>query len=423
MGNLKSSWWKMPCALVALGAATAVAAPAQQTQGSPTFTVVHTFTDSPDGAAPEGGLVYCAAGNLCGTTVEGGLLDQGTVYEIDKTGAERVLYRFRGGNDGYIPVGVLTVGPAGKLYGATVAGGSKAPDVCDGYGCGTVFELDRTTGKETVLHAFEAGSGRDGSEPEAGLVLDGAGNLYGTTVLGGTFFGAVFTIDAAGRESLLHSFNGTTAGAYPAAALILDGAGSLYGTTTGTLGLESVTGATGRDGSVDYGTVFELTATGQEIVLHSFTGTPDGAFPIARLVRDQAGNLYGTTEEGGTGSCGTVFKVTPTGHETVLHNFTCTPDGAYPYAGLVRDPQGNLYGTTSQGGAYGQGAVFELSPNGAERLLYSFTGGDDGANPRADLLLDPAGNLYGTTSFGGDLSLCPAFGESGCGVVFKLTLR
>ena len=422
MSKLKFSWWKMPCALVALGAATAVAAPAQQTQGTPTFTVVHTFTDSPDGATPGGGLVYCAASNLCGTTVGGGLLDQGTVYEIDKTGAERVLYSFRGGNDGDIPVGVLTVDPAGNIYGATVGGGSKSPDVCDGYGCGTVFELDES-GKETVLHAFETGRDRDGSEPEAGLVRDGAGNLYGTTVLGGSFFGAVFRIDAAGQETLLRSFNGTTDGAYPGAALIRDAAGSLYGTTTGALGLESVMRAAGRDGSAEYGTVFKLTATGQEIVLHTFTGTPDGAFPIARLVRDQAGNLYGTTEEGGTGSCGTVFEVTPTGNETVLYNFTCTPDGAYPYAGLVRDSAGNLYGTTHSGGAYGQGAVFELSPNGTERVLYSFTGGEDGADPRADLLLDPAGNLYGTTYFGGNLSLCPAFGESGCGVVFKLTLR
>lgn len=422
MRTLKSSWWKMACALAALGAATAIPAPAQQPPGTPVFAVLHTFTESPDGAAPGGGLVNDAAGNLYGTTVEGGLLDQGTVYEIDKTGAERVLYRFRGGDDGYSPVGSLTFDPAGNLYGATVGGGSKSPEVCDGYGCGTIFELAKT-GKQTVLHAFETGSGDDGSEPEAGLVGDGAGYFYGTTILGGTFFGAVFRIDAAGREIILHSFNGTTDGAYPSAALILDAAGSLYGTTTGSLGVASVTPATERDSSADYGTVFKLTATGQEIVLHTFTGTPDGEFPTARLLRDQAGNLYGTTVEGGTGSCGTVFKVTATGHETVLYNFTCTPDGAYPYAGLVRDPAGNLYGTTSEGGAYDQGAVFELSPNGTERVLYSFTGGEDGGRPTADLLLDAAGNLYGTTSFGGDLSLCPAFGESGCGVVFRLTLR
>jgi uncharacterized repeat protein (TIGR03803 family) len=162
--------------------------------------------------------------------------------------------------------------------------------------------------------------------------------------------------------------------------------------------------------------VFKLSPAGTETVLHSFTGH-DGAHPVAGLIADAAGNLYGTTLEGGASNacpsgCGTVFKLSPTGSETILHSFTGEGDGAYPYAGLTRDAAGNFYGTANHGGTHGNGVVFKLSPSGTETVLHSFTGGADGGPPSAGLVRDPAGNLYGTTANGG---------ASGYGVVFKLT--
>src|ERR1700675_318852 len=254
---------------------------------------------------------------------------------------------------------------------------------------------------ETVLHSFAGPP--DGALPNAAFVGDGLGNLYGTTVEGGTFnYGAVFELDAHGNETVLYSFPGP---AGPQAGLIRDSQGNLYGTT-------------GGGGSFNSGTVFKVDANGNETVLYSFTGTgADGATPYAGLVRDAQGNLYGTTSSGGAYNHGTVFKLDVNGNETVLHTFTGA-DGATPYAGLVRDAQGNLYGTTSNGGAYNHGTVFTLDVNGNETVLHSFTGtGGDGAYVYAGLVRDAQGNLYGTTYFGGDLSQCSG---SGCGTVFKL---
>jgi len=255
----------------------------------------------------------------------------------------------------------------------------------------------------SVLYSFMGSP--DGEWPVAGLVLDAQGNLYGTTGQGGDLAcgvygcGTAFKVDSTGKETVLYSFTGATDGALPYAGLVLDAQGNLYGTTAG-------------GGTYGSGTVFKLDTTGKETVLHSFTGkSGDGADPWAGLVLDARGNLYGTTELGGYSacsttpfgrSCGTVFKVDTTGKETVLYSFTGKKgDGAVPRAGLVLDAQGNLYGTTYLRGAHNEGTVFKVDTNGKETVLYSFTGtGGDGYFP-GGLVLDAQGNLYGTTYKGG----------------------
>jgi uncharacterized repeat protein (TIGR03803 family) len=264
----------------------------------------------------------------------------------------------------------------------------------------------------TVLYSFKWDFA-DGAFPYAGVVLDAAGNLYGTTYWGGASgLGTVFKLDTTGAETVLHSFNGGD-GSNPA-DLIRDANGNLYGTTQ-------------FGGASDAGTVFKLDTTGAETVLHSFVGPPtDGLRPIAGLVRDAGGSLYGTTLAGGSssncgGGCGTVFRLDTTGAETVLHSFAKKRrDGKFPYAGLVRDAAGNLYGTTVQGGASnncvgGCGTVFRLDTTGGETLLHRFVGGSpatDGERPGAGLVRDAAGNLYGTT---------PQGGAYGAGTVFKVS--
>ena len=209
----------------------------------------------------------------------------------------------------------------------------------------------------TVLYWFK-GLQDDGINPEAGLVRDKAGNLYGTTGHGGdgTNFGTVFKLDTTGKETLLHSFaGGATDGQNPYAGLVRDKTGNLYGTT-------SFGGASGI--GLGLGTVFKLDTTGKETLLYSFAGgATDGQSPQAGLIRDNAGNLYGTTVLGGASGLGTVFKLDTTGKETALHSFTGRPrDGAIPLAGLIQDAAGNLYGTTVSGGLLGLGTVFKLTP-------------------------------------------------------------
>ena len=262
----------------------------------------------------------------------------------------------------------------------------------------------------TVLYNFTGGA--DGGGPSGGLIRDAAGNLYGTAVYGGTYgSGAVFKVDPAGNETVLDSFTGGTDGGYPSTGLIRDAAGNLYGTTSvfGTYGV---------------GVAFKLDPAGNETVLHAFTGGADGGNPSAGLIRDSAGNLYGTTYQGGNtscfliGGCGVAFKLDPAGNETVLHAFTGGADGSSPIAGLIRDAAGNLYGSTQYAGTGGFGVAFKMDPAGNETVPHSFTSGTEGADPEADLVRDGAGNLYGTTRFGGDLLHCN--GGNGCGVVFKL---
>jgi uncharacterized repeat protein (TIGR03803 family) len=227
-------------------------------------------------------------------------------------------------------------------------------------------------------------NGPDGSQPTAALVQDSAGNLYGATSSGGYGFGVVFKLDRTHHETVLHAFTGPD-GATPYGALVLDGFGNIYGTTS-------------RGGDADLGTVFKIDSQGVETVLHSFTGVLDGANPYAGLVMDNLGNLYGTTEIGGAFSSGTLFKIDTNGNETVLHSFAGgLTDGADPKARLILDPNGNLYGTTYLGGSGGYGTVFKLDATNTETILYNFTGGFDGGNPFGGVTLDTNGVLYGTT--------------------------
>jgi len=304
-----------------------------------------------------------------------------------------VLYSFTGGADGGYPQAGLILDSAGNLYGTTA---------------GNVFEL-MPNGTEKVLHSFQ---GPDGSDCEASLVRDAEGNLYGTTYYGGAYgAGTVFEISAAGTEKVLYSFTGGTDGGYPWGGVVRAG-GVLYGTTNG--------------GGTGYGTVFKLTTSGKETVLYTFAGGADGGGPEGNLVRDSAGNLYGTTFNGGIGTsncalgCGTVYKVSVAGAKTVLYNFVGGSDAAHPTTGVVRDVNGNLYGATPYGGngcgGAGCGAVYEISSTGEETLLYSLPGGADGASPVGGVIRDSQGNLYGTT-FGGGSANC----SGGCGIIFKLT--
>lgn len=369
------------------------------------------------GAHPIGTLITDGKGNVYGTTSQGVSYGRGTVFEVNRAGKATTLYTFPGGANGELPQAGLLRDKLGNLYGTTYNGGSGT---CD---CGVVFKID-SAGNETVLHSFQGMP--DGDNPESSLVHDGTGNLYGTTVYGGTSSacggdaecGTVFKIDSAGSETILHSFTGGSDGAYPSAGLLLDSAGNLYGTTS-------------YGGTFSAGTVFKVDTSGTETVLYNFQGGSDGQAPVAPLVQDGAGNLYGTTERGGAAcslGCGTVFKLTLTGQETVLYRFTGGNDGSFPLAGLVADSAGNLYGTTTSAGDLscsiffdtGCGTVFKISSDGTETTLYTFNG-SDGAMPESGLLRDAAGNLYGTT-FDGGSGHCYSRSENlGCGVIFKLS--
>ena len=379
--------------------------------------VLHSFTNNgTDGIVPDGGVIFDGAGNLYGTTFEGGTSSEGTVYELTPAGGggwtEKVLHSFdQNGTDGSFPAASLIFDSAGNLYGTTTSGGT--------YTKGTVFELTPAAGgtwTEKVLYSFN-GNGTDGYAPYSGLVFDSAGNLYGTAYYGGTYSrGTVFelTPQAGGTwtEQVLHSFgNGTDASA-PFAGLTFDTAGNLYGTT-------EVGGTSGGCAPYGCGTVFELTPQSgggwTERVVYSFANNgTDGTVPKAGVTFDAAGNVYGTTYQGGTYNLGALFELTPaaggTWTEQVLHNFGNGTDGAYPYARLIFDTAGNLYGTTYQGGSYGGGTVFRFNAQG-EVLLQNFSG-TDGANPFAGLILDGTGNLYGTTTAGG---------ASHEGTVFEIT--
>ncbi len=306
-----------------------------------------------------------------------------------------VLHSFSStGTDGQIPLAGLLLAN-GKFYGTTEQGGSHA-------GTGTIFQVD-AKGHETVLYAF---TGANGTVPSAGLVRDAAGNLYGTTTEGGDFnLGTVFKLDATGVETVLHHFSGGTDGSIPFAGLILDAAGNLYGATN-----------TGGDPSCNCGTVFQISPNGTESVLYSFTGGTDGGSPVTgNLIRDSAGNLLGTTADGGAFGQGAVFKIHPDGTETTLYSFTGKSDGGSPYCNLIRDGKGNLYGTTSGGGTSRFGTVFKIDSQGNETVLHNFAGGSDGESPMAGLVLDGKGNLYGTTVAGG------VVGKYGYGTIFEIS--
>ena len=391
-------------------------------------TVLHSFPSSTkDGYEPFDTLIMDAAGNLYGTASYSatGCPQQffcGIVFELMPAAGggwtEKILHTFGKGTDGNSPYSGLIFDEAGNLYGTTAGGGTL--------GAGTVFELSPKAGgiwTEKILHNFSS-NGIDGVSPEGTLVFDAAGNLYGTTLAGGSHFqGAVFelTHSAAGGwiEKILHNFNDNGVdGVEPQAGLIFDSAGNLYGTTP-------------DGGAYGYGTAFMLKhlAGGgwTEKNLHNFNDDGiDGNVPLGSLIFDASGNLYGTTWIGGVNNYGTVYKLTLTAggswNETVLYNFGQNPigDGVHPAAGLIFDAAGNLYGTTLYGGApYNEGTVFELMPSGGnwtETLLYSFGAYLDGTTPYSGLVFDKSGHLYGTTYMGGS----DATGQVG-GTVFEIT--
>jgi len=376
-----------------------------------TFTLLHEFGQPGDGAEPSSGVIVDPSGNVYGVTLNGGAFNYGIVFRLDAAGNESVLHNFLGG-EGLSPGGGLFLDGAGNIYGTTATGGTPENGGC-AHGCGTVFKRD-AAGVQTELYAFTGKT--DGGAPDAALIRDAAGNFYGTGSIGGSqsCFGAgcgvIFKLDAANQESVLYSFMDGTDGKYPH-GLVADPAGNLYG-------------ATYDGGTYGKGGVFEVDQAGTFTVLHSFTGGADSDNPTGLLVRDEAGNLYGTTYSGlfEAQGFGIVFKLDTQGKLTVLHSFTEATDGEYPTS-LLRDAAGNLYGVTLGGGTgsrcyYGScGTVFKLDTSGNKTVLHNFTG-SDGQLP-ISLSMDKAGNLYGTTLGGGKGSQCSYY--KGCGVVFKLT--
>jgi uncharacterized repeat protein (TIGR03803 family) len=362
--------------------ATIVSSPAQ----AQTETVLYSFSAT-NGLAPYpyAGVIRDTKGNLYGTTNLGGATGNGTIYKVDKKGIATTLYSFGGAPDGANPIGALIQDASGNFYGTTYAGGTT--------NTGTVYELT-ANGTEKVLHSFTFDSG-DGWGPWATLVRDTNGNLFGTTVAGGTYGeGTLFALSPEGTETLLYSFGASaTDGAFPNPELVRDGKGNFYGTTQ-------------SGGANGVGTVFKLTPSGTESVLYSFVHDGyNGYQPASGLVRDGKGNLYGTTLNGGLLADGSIYELTPKGIETVLYSFDGW-GGDHPYAGLVRDSKGTLYGTAAGGGVLGQngyGSVFELLKNGGDTIvLHVFQGGADGGYPSyAKLIRDSKGNLYGTTTYGG----------------------
>lgn len=373
-----------------LGLVLAISVP-MTTAVAGSFQTLLSFDGAAGGKYPDGGLVRDKLGNLYGSTVEGGdpILSYGVAYQLSTTGTETVLHTFEGEakNDGNYPLGDLVRDRKGNLYGATAEGGT--------HGAGAVFKLT-TAGKEKLLHSFD---GTESGDPMAGLVRDGSGNLYGTA-------GTVFEIAADGTYSTLYSFNGANDGYDPSSVLVFDGNGNLVGTTRA--------GGSGQFNGC--GTVFAITPAGLETFVYDFPGNQEsGCEPYAGVILDASGNIYGTTIAGGTAAWGTVFKIAPDGTETVLHSFTSGNDGAEPEGALLLDTSGNLYGTTSVGGStncagQGCGTVFKIAPGGTETILHAFNG-TDGKFPSGTLIADKHGYLYGTTSGGG---------ANSAGTVFKL---
>ena len=353
------------------------------------FTFLYSFKNVPDGQNPYAGLLDMN-GTLYGTTSYGGAHNLGAVFELTP-GSEKVLYSFKGGSDGSIPwAGLIDVG--GALYGTTSSGGGTS--CYNGYsGCGTVFKLT-STGEETILFRFQGGS--DGAFPLGGLV-DVRGTLYGTTngggggpCDGGYGCGTVFNLTGTGTETILHRFkSGSADGAFPIAGLIYD-KDSFYGTTTG--------GGSNCDHGTGCGTVFKITQSGTESVLHRFAAASDGTTPYAGLT-DIGGVLYGATAVGGTGGGGTIYKITRSGAESVVYSFKGGGDGGGPRAAPI-SVDGALYGTTQYGGTNNLGTIFKISPSGVESVLYSFTGASDGEIPYAGLI-NVSGALFGTAFRGG----------------------
>jgi uncharacterized repeat protein (TIGR03803 family) len=428
--------------LAVLLCALMVSASASLPARAQSFQLIYAFSGANDGGYPLAGLAMDAAGNLYGTSSSqynqqncptGCLI----VYEMSPNGTGwnfTTLFSGQNASQGSTSVGSMAFGPDGNLYGTTAYGGS-AGACYPGWGCGVVFKLAQANGgwTESVLYRFTGVP--NGNFPSGELAFDNAGNLYGTTSGGGsnvgclgggcTGNGVVYQLALSGStESVLYAFgaNRVNDGIGPAGGVVMDGGGNLYGTTV-------------EGGDLNNGTVFRLAPNGSswsETVLYNFHGGNDGVWPVAGVILDAAGNIYGSTEyDYRYGGAGAVFELSPSGgnwiHD-VLYDFpsqSCgTPPchlGEGPKSNFILDDAGNLYGTTAVDGLYGCGSVFKLSRDGeawSYSSLHDFTCGLDGANPSGSLVMDRAGNLYGTASGGG---VVDAYCPSGCGVIFKIT--
>lgn len=402
----------LACLAVVSGAASA------QT----TEVVLHNFcslTNCADGAQPRG-VIRDSEGNLYGGTFAGGAHGKGVAYKLAPSGQETVLYNFcsQGGDlctDGW-SAGVSVLDSEGNLYGTAGFGGA--------HNVGDVYKLT-ASGQETVLHSFcSLTNCADGSAPAGGMILDSEGNLYGTTLYGGASSngrddtsgaGVLYKLSPSGSETVLYNFcslANCADGSISSGSLISDSKGNLYGTT--------VYGGPNGGISAGDGVLYKVDASGSETVLYNFcslAGCADGSTPTAGVILDSEGNLYGTTSKGGAHGKGVVYKLAPSGQETVLYSFCALKncaDGEKP-GSVVRDSEGNLYGSASDGTIQnpGNGLVYELSTSGIETVLCSFGSAScpDGTISPSGVILDSEGNLYGTTLEGGAI---------GGGIVFKL---
>ncbi len=374
---------------------------------------LYAFKGTPDGASPYSGLI-AMGGMLFGTTLNGSTnycsqscgsnlcyLGCGTVFTIDSSGSEQVVYNFKGdfdsAHDGSWPFAGLTA-LGGQMYGTTSSAGA--------HNAGVVYTLSGS-GSEQVIYSFAGAAGNDGAGPEASLVPY-KNLLFGTTVSGGSGCGGsgcgiVYSVSTAGSETVLYRFKGGNDGNRVYAPLtVLHG--KLYGAT--------LFGGGGACGSTGCGTIFEVTTAGKERVLYRFAGGSGGAYPNGLIA--VKGVLYGTTEGGGSRNSGTFFSVTRSGKFATLYNFQDIPDGNLPGASLIYS-KGNLYGTTVGGGTVGDGTVFKITPAGTETVLYSFGGGSDGSDPQGPVYLYNH-ELYGTTTQGGGTGC----GGNGCGTIYKV---
>ena len=385
-------------------------------------TVLHSFTGgNSDGSNPMGSLIQASDGNLYGMTPKGGAPGYGTIFTCSTTGSERVLYAFAGGaSDGQSPYGSLIQGSDGNLYGMTTGeiNGWTSNTLC----YGTIFKCT-TSGIESTIYAFGTNSG-DGDKPYGSLIQGSDGNLYGMTSMGGNLgYGNIFECSTSGAEKILHFFTGSASdGQFPDGGLIQGSDGNLYGMTS-------------QGGAMGYGTIIKCTTLGTESLLYSFTGDVYGGNPIGNLIQGSDSNFYGMTPSGGLFKQGTIFKCTPSGTKTILHNFIGgDTDGSYPMGSLVQAKDGNFYGMTYDGGPFigggclnysvgDEGTIFKCTPAGKETILHIFAGGaEDGESPEGNLIQGIDGKLYGMTSGGGiSGGTYPNGSSGGAGIIFQIT--
>ncbi|HEX4665975.1 MAG TPA: choice-of-anchor tandem repeat GloVer-containing protein [Chthoniobacterales bacterium] len=390
-------WFEVAIIVLVIGFCGVAGAQASTTE------VIYSFTGDAGGEYCDTDVAIDGAGNLYGTSVLGGVFGGGTVWRlspVDGGWEHTVLYNFTGGADGGEPYKGVTLDAAGNLYGTAVTGGSGS---CEG-GCGVTYKLTKSgdTWTQSVIHAFTGGT--DGSGPGARVALDTRGNVYGMTPTGGANgLGTIYALQPRSNGNwvfqVLHTFTGGSDGSSGSAGKLVLRGGHIFGAAT-------------TGGLFGAGTVFELRPTRNGEwdfkTLYSFQGAPDGVFPYGALLFDAAGNIYGTTYYGGTSGLGTVYRLARGGggqwSETVLYSFQAGNDGNSSISNLVADAAGNLYGTTSEGGL-GSGTIFQLTPGPndtwSESIPHPFQGSPDGAFPYAGMVGDGAGNFYGATVHGG----------------------